>query len=116
MLFISFVVAPILGLMVFLLPKSTLSQKFFRTRFGVMLEGLKVRERFNIYPLLFFLRRMALVIVTVLVAYTKSLEMLTLFYTNLIVFMFIGMTKIFKDKYLLNTVLFNETVIFHLTI
>lgn len=85
-------------------------------RFGALLDNLKVREKFNVYPLLFFLRRMILVIITVPATYPKSMKMLTLFFTNFLVLLFVGMHKIFKEKQLLKLVLFNETMIFHLTI
>lgn len=66
--------------------------------------------------MIFFIRRIFLVVVTVLVEYVPSLELLTLFYMNLLIFVFVGNQDIFKDKKFHMSVIFNETCIFHLTI
>lgn len=44
------------------------------------------------------------------------MELLTLFYMNLAIFVYIGNQGVFKDKSFYKVVLFNETCIFHLTI
>lgn len=114
---VSFVVAPIMGLIIFFLPYKTLRKGFWKLRFGVLFEDLDIKNpATKIYPFLFFMRRITLIAVTILLKYPQSLEMLTLFYMNLMIFVYVGNVGVFKDKKHMKVALFNETVIYHMTI
>lgn len=116
MLLLTFGVAPILAIVIGLMPYKTLRRSFCKTRFGVLYEEIKIRKNINkIYPLIFFLRRIIIVVVTVLVEYHMSLELLTLFYINLFIFIFVGNQDLYKDKKFHKLIIFNEMAIYELT-
>lgn len=67
----SLVVAPITAIIILVIPYKTLRRSFCKTRFGVLFEDLKIRKPANkLYPLIFFCRRIVMVLVTIMVDYS----------------------------------------------
>lgn len=66
----SFIVAPIVAVVIIFLPYKTLKRSFCKARFGVLYEDLKIRKSLNkLYPLMFFVRRIIMVLVTIIADY-----------------------------------------------
>lgn len=84
MLTLCVLVLPLLALLTLVLPRGFVSKGWWRKRFGELTRTVRSKPRANrAMALVFFIRRIILVLVTVLLRYGSGMELLTLSYVNL---------------------------------